>query len=422
MGWGILLLFVANTASALTVGLLPFKNSPHDYSQNVKVKYRMRINKNDTTVINNKIIFIHSAAFNPGVNGMYPVGTNFYSNLNYKYADVPNLCQDWPPVPNSGSSFIVATADYTPDVKAFIGFKSLDTAMFPRLNAGIDGNKSPNGMRAASQMNVDGKDILVEDSLDETFTTPLDGWMSRWLSASSSCDPLLPDGHTYRIIKQVVTIGGNIYNFQYAFDSNIAKYLDAPNPRTEFLNNPGLFQAYVWDVQVMPSGSTSWVVLNKWELKENNTPEENNAGARHGSYNGTPVLELSNNNPSYVKTVGSVIDLNQPMPTPFPTPIPTPVPNPVVIKSFKNESGLTMHKKEKSKMTLKLSSPGSIELDRVLFYVDGVVTCDMAAQQLMTFSCKWQASSKAKKQLIKAQVIDEVNNETDSEVLTVNVK
>jgi hypothetical protein len=302
----------AKTASALTVGLLPYETALGDHPQNTAVRYKMRINENDNTVGNyDKIIFTAVVSGPPaGSDAMgYPIGANFTANYPRNYADNPDACLDWPPNYFLGESrLFVGTADYTSALQATLGFRSLNPTVFPSINAGIDGNKNANGMRATSQMNVNYVDVAIEVSLGDIWTGSLTGWMSRWIPSLQVCQDALPSGQTYRVVHQSATISGVEYDFDYIFDAGRTEYLTPPNPRTEFLTNPGVFQAYIWGVEVLPVGSSTWVPLHRWREVENNVPEVTDAGAKLGFYDGVPVLELSHGHPPYVALNSEIVE------------------------------------------------------------------------------------------------------------------
>lgn len=137
--------------------------------------------------------------------------------------------------------------------------------MFPRQNSGIDMIPGITKIETISQMNMNNKDVSVEIFRDGilTVTAPLDGWGYRWVPDpdkpdSYICESRLPPTE-YRKWVVTSTIDNIEYQHEFLMPESYAKYIhpDIKNFFTEFFGTSGLFQTYLWDIEVLRENASN---------------------------------------------------------------------------------------------------------------------------------------------------------------------
>jgi len=280
----------------------------------VRVRNKFRIN---TPFIEDaKILFSSRATFNPATPGSgfdrgYSLDV-FYDRLSYLNVQFTQ------------SDYYDYVNPSCPGGPARIGLLSGNPQMFPVISGPIDCGYAPQ-VGARSQVDVSGKDIVIEFVKGGTLTGPVSGWGACTTShtgspcasncpsdacGGSSCDFActpsdLPAG-TYQIWNGSMTWDGVTYPMQYALPASqdvsrppevLGFYADPRrlfNFRTEFFEFGKFVQFLLWDMEVQQEGSSTWVPITEFKQGEPGGPSLNSLGARVTVYNNRPVLEISN--------------------------------------------------------------------------------------------------------------------------------
>lgn len=317
------------------IGIVTYFPAGTEINNAVGFRYKFRLNQNNSATT--KILFGTRRFYAPGAADTYLLEANLYNSW-LQYADTG--CTPWPPQGqnmNGQGGLWVSIPDYVK--KGYVGVRQLDPAtmqMFPRQNSGIDNIPGLTKIETISQSNVTAKDITIEYLRGAAFTSPLDGWGSRYLTDSQgqvSCSASLPSGVTYRTWQVTVTIDGAIYRWEFALPDDSARYL-APGEissfGTEFFNHPGFFQVYIWEPEVMAEGG-SWQPVTRWKTgycSDCSGSVINTYGAKLSTYNGWNVIEISNDGTDTYYKTGDIFVLQSPAPPPPPPPPPAPPPVP----------------------------------------------------------------------------------------------
>jgi hypothetical protein len=323
-----------------TIGVGPYFQPGQEIANAVAIRYKFRVNQNSSPA-GVKIVFTYRRLYNPSTpTYTYLLEANLY-NYWVQYTDTS--CQGWPP---QGQRFFgqsglwvsipdyMTQADQTPNPRpSLVGVRPSNTQMFPRQNSGIDNIPGLTKIETISQMDITGKDISIHyyrGNLLDPATEGLSGWGYRFQRDPQNpntfiCDPNLPSGYTYRKWHAVAVIDGTTYQWDFAVPDDSAKYLspttfgtsDPMSIITEFLASPGFFQVYFWDFELQREGSSIWEPLNTWKVFYRADPTPNVGwGAKIGTYNNRPVLEISNDGTDTYYQLNDVFQI----PSSFPTP------------------------------------------------------------------------------------------------------
>jgi hypothetical protein len=300
------LLALAITPSAVRGGTVGITHQASP-SQVVKLRYKMRVNNNFSTN-NLKILFTSRTVYDPA-NGVPPyfLEANLYSNW-VGYSDTS--CIGWPPqgVYHQGEAGLwMSIPDYvqvglpSPPKPSLVGVKPSDTVMFPRQNSGVDNIPEFTKIETISQGNMTGKDISLEYARGPLLTGSLGGYGYRFYvdaQGQQSCVPDLPTGVSYRKWIATAVIDGTTYSWEFVVPAANGTYLypfRLLDMVTEFLNTPGFFQGYIWDVEYQQENNSTWNPMTGFKMTYRADPNPNTTyGCRIAAYNGKPVMEFSN--------------------------------------------------------------------------------------------------------------------------------
>mgnify|MGYP001608767108 CR=1 FL=1 len=316
----VLSLLFAGWAQAGTVYVAPVI-ALSDPAPVIGLRYRMRIHTMEGTGLpwdGPKIVFLGSQFTGLDPAGLYVMGVNVFTY---------NMVQtDQSGCPDTGSSGFhaggptlwVNVPDYA--MTRRIGLRPATDAtrqMFPRRNGGIDSIPGLTSNWAIGQSPMLQQEVLVTLIRGESFTAPLDGWGGRFSPDPSSpgayvCDPLLPAG-LYRAWRLTLLAGTTPYAFEIAEPEAHADRLSplaAMNIVTEFLDQPGLFILYLWDIALLQEGQ-DWTPVRKWLTNFRADPLPNIGwGLKLGTYLGQSVLEVSNDGTDTYAQVGDTVELD----------------------------------------------------------------------------------------------------------------
>jgi uncharacterized protein YjdB len=320
------------TPSDGPIGVVPYLgNSAAAFP--VSFRYKVRLNRNTATGPI-KVLFMARSFFNPSRTepaGLYQIETNLYSYW-LRYTDTS--CLGWPPrsptneVWHGQGGLWISVPDYSatdpnfpPNLRGRIGVRPSDPVMFPRQNAGIDNIPNLSKIETMAQQNMTGIDIAMEISRGTTFTDDLSNWGYRFHplhseNAPELCVGDLPRGFEYRRWHVTATFGGKKYESIFALPEQQASHI-APNRMldmvTEFFESAGDFQAYLWDFAYQEEAAAVWRPITKFTVNYQNFPSRNlGSGVKVGVYQGTPVLEFSNDRTDTYAKLGDILTISAP--------------------------------------------------------------------------------------------------------------
>lgn len=359
--------------AAGVIDLFPYFSQGSEVQNAIGFRYKIRVNQNQSAPT--KIIFGGRRFYGPNSTDTYLLDTNLYDHW-IQYTDTG--CTSWPTPGKlfSGQAGLwVSVPDY--NKKGLVGIRPADAQtlqMFPRANSGIDNIQGLTKIETISQQNITGKDISIQLVRGDTFTTPLDGWGSRFITDASGavqCSALLPSGVLYRKWLVTAILDGSSYKWEVAFPDDSARYLSPGEMQTfitEFFEHPGFFQAYIWDLEFLREGYSTWERVAQWKMTRceggcNGSAET--AGAKLSTYAGHPVIEISNDGTASYFKIGDIFTLPLVTATPTPTPSISSTPTP----SYTPTPSFTIIPTPPTNLTGKLVR--SVESPRIYYVTQG---------------------------------------------------
>jgi len=181
--------------------------------------------------------------------------------------------------------------------------------MFPRQCAGIDRttpeHKAITSIAAIHQGSILGRDLELTLVREPVMTMPAQpGWGFRFTPAGDPT-PTLPAGRYWPWRLTIRPFGEPTTDVVFLIDESRGQYITAPGDvtlTTEFFFRPdvpqnllGVFQLFVWDVETLRDGKTTWEPRPNWDYTTDATPKEPSVGYgfRKALYAGHQVLEVS---------------------------------------------------------------------------------------------------------------------------------
>jgi hypothetical protein len=322
-----------------TFGFKPHFQPGQEITNAVAIRYKFRVNQmlNRSAVASFKIIFTGLSLYHPN-NTTYSYPGAVQANIItrwYQYTDPACNLRGQPPPgqPIFGQPGLwVSVADYptqaNPPRPSLIGVRPSNKQMFPRRSGEADSTPGLTLIETISQMDITGKDISIHiyrGNLLDPATEGLSDWGYRFQRDPqnpniTTCEPDLLSGYTYRKWHAEAVIDGITYRWDFVFPDDSARYLapwEIMGIVTEFLAAPGFLQVYFWDFEVQREGSSTWEPLNTWKVHYRADPEPPyGLGAKIGTYNNRPVLEISNDGTDTYYKLNDVFQI----PSSFPTP------------------------------------------------------------------------------------------------------
>ena len=260
----------------------------------VGVRYRFHVATNQQPDFEYlKIIFGFSRLFG-STPETYLLEYNLYST-GLQYSD--HTCTSWPPLGTlikNEASLRMAVPDYIQ--LGDTGAKTFDPVTFPRQSYNIDGGPIEK-TDMISQLNLNQITGQIEIARGEVVADK-SGW---------KCSGDL-DSSTYRQWDAMVSFSGTDYQLAYALPDASAQYLtpyEFIRFRTEFLLDPGDFQVYVWDFQILREGSETWIPHEQFII-DDHCGDPSQYGARLTQFDGVRVIEISNVGASDYLPLGTV--------------------------------------------------------------------------------------------------------------------
>jgi hypothetical protein len=199
--------------------------------------------------------------------------------------------------------------------------------LFPRQCAGIDrvqgaraGLTSIAAIHQGSILERDVQITLVRQPLMDLPTGP--GWGHRF-TPNGAVTPLLPGGTYWPWLLTVETDGDPVARMLFLVDEMRGRYIvvdGGMSIRTEFFFRPdmwtnllGRLQLFIWDVETLQEGATTWEPRTRWQYGEDATPNDPAAGYgfRTATYRGQRVLEVSYLSFGDYARLGDVLDVGR---------------------------------------------------------------------------------------------------------------
>jgi hypothetical protein len=264
----------------------------------VGVRYKFRVAANEQAGLQLKILFAAMRFQLPGQVETYLLESNLYSRgLLY---DDP-VCTTWPlqgTYVGSESSLRVAVPDYIGLGKT--GARTSAPLEFPRQSYFIDGGPVPKtDMISQSNLNGITGEVKVERG---GLVTDKSGWR---------CEGDL-DSSDYRRWSAQVVIAPASHDLSFALPDSNARYF-APweilNFYTEFFGESGLFKVYLWDLEILRESGGGWQPLVEW-IVDHHCGSLTEFGVRLATFQGKPVIEISNDGPASFFPAGTIFSLS----------------------------------------------------------------------------------------------------------------
>lgn len=293
----------------------------------VALRYHLRVNASSGHV-NRKLIFFGVRTATPGGSGVGTIETDVVTDwLQYAddlgYAGWPEQGIRHPSEP----SLWLRNVDY--DGVGRVGLRPTSAAarlLFPRQCAGIDrttpAHAGLTSIASIHQGSILGRDLeltLVREPL-VVLPAQLD-WGHRF-TPEGSVTPILPAGRYWPWRLTVHPFGAPSVDVVFLLDESRGRYIGPPGDvtiNTEFFFRPdvpqnllGVLQLFVWGVETLREGATTWEPRPRWEYTNDATPHEPSIGYgfRKSMYAGHEVLEVSYSGDDAYARAGSVIDLD----------------------------------------------------------------------------------------------------------------
>lgn len=250
-----------------------------------------------------KIIFGFSRLFGSAPE-TYLLEYNLYTT-GLSYSD--HTCTSWPllgTLIENEASLRMAVPNYVQ--LADTGAKTFDPLTFPRQTYDIDGGPIEK-TDMISQLNLNEITGQIEVARGQVVADE-SGW---------KCSGDL-DATPYRQWDATVGLSNTDYPLAYALPDASAQYL-APYEfirfRTEFLLDPGDFQVYVWDFEILREGSPTWIPHEQF-IVDDHCGDPSQYGARLADFDGARVIEISNLGASDYIPLGTVFSTGAYIPDP----------------------------------------------------------------------------------------------------------
>ena len=293
----------------------------------VGLRYHLRVNASSGHV-NRKLIFFAIRTATPGGSGVGTIDTDVFTDW-LQYADDLGHA-GWPEQgighPTEPSLWL-RNIDY--DGVGRVGMGPTSAAarlLFPRQCAGID-RTSPEhagltSIAAIHQGSILQRDLeltLVREPL-VTLPAQLD-WGHRFTPAGN-VTPVLPAGQYWPWRLTVHPFGTWPVDVVFLVDESRGQYIGPPGGvsiTTEFFFRPdvpqnllGVLQLFVWGVESLRDGATTWEPRPRWEYTLDAAPYEPSVGYgfRKSIYAGHEVLEVSYSGDDAYARAGAAIDLD----------------------------------------------------------------------------------------------------------------
>lgn len=168
-----------------------------------------------------------------------------------------------------------------------VGLKSRNVEKLPVLNLEIDGIKDYWERAAYIQEDMTGKTVSIEVARSD-LAKDLRGW-------STHGD--MPPGN-YRIWTITASWDGQSQSVDCIAPEEHAKYLGTLSPAniaTEaFRRHRGLLRVYYWDFEMQDEDSTDWLSVFGGFVSTNGDPSDMTWGMKKATFQGKPVIEVSN--------------------------------------------------------------------------------------------------------------------------------
>jgi hypothetical protein len=264
----------------------------------VGLRYKFNVAINNQSLLHLKIHFAAMRFYKPGAAQTYLLESNLYAR-GLSYTD--QVCTTWPLVGTligSEASLRVAVPDYIDE--GMTGAKTFASGMFPRQSYKIDGGPIDK-TDMISQINLNGITAEVEISRGNLVTDKT-GW---------KCSGDLDASTTYQQWDATVRIGAIQYKLAFALPAASATYFapwEVLNYFTEFFAEPGAFQVFVWDHEIMREATNAWQPVEQW-IVDRHCGDLNQYGVRVDTFAGNPAIEISNVGADDYFAAGSVFSL-----------------------------------------------------------------------------------------------------------------
>jgi len=276
----------------------------------VGLRYHLRVNASSGHV-NRKLVFFGIRTATPGGSGLGTIDTDVATDW-LEYADDLGHA-GWPEQglrhPDEPSLWL-RNVDYNGVGR--VGLQPTTAAargLFPRQCAGIDRTTPEHAaitsIAAIHQGSILGRDLeltLVRQPLVTMAAQP--GWGHHFTPAGVPT-PILPAGRYWPWRLTIRPFGEPAVDVVFLIDESRGRYIAPPGDvtiATEFFFRPdvpqnllGVFQLFVWDVETLRDGATTWEPRPRWDYTTDATPQEPSLGYgfRKAMYAGHEVLEVS---------------------------------------------------------------------------------------------------------------------------------
>lgn len=279
----------------------------------IGLHYRFRVNESDGH-LNRKMVFIGVRTATPDAPPGSGVGTMDMDVMTdwVEYEDDLGHA-GWPEqgIPHRNEpSLWLRNVDYGGVGR--VGLRPLSPeaqGLFPRQCAGIDrvggARADLTSIAAIHQGSILERDVEITLVRQSLWDLPSgSGWGHRF-TPDGYVTPVLPGGTYWPWLLTVEMSGAPVTRMLFLLDETRGQYLLADggvSVRTEFFFRPdvwvnllGRLQLFIWDVQILREGQTTWEPRTRWGYGEDATPNDPAAGYgfRTATYRGQQVLEVS---------------------------------------------------------------------------------------------------------------------------------
>ena len=290
----------------------------------VGLRYHLRVNASSGHV-NRKLIFFGIRTASPGGSGVGTIETDVVTDW-LEYADDLGHA-GWPEqgVPHpSEPSLWLRNVDY--GGVGHVGLRPTSAAaraLFPRQCAGIDRTvperMSLTSIAAIHQGSILGRDLELTLVREPPMSMPAQlGWGHRF-TPDGGVTPVLPGGRYWPWRLTIQPFGGPAVEVVFLLDESRGQYIaprDGVSITTEFFFRPdvpqnllGTLQLFVWGVETLRDGASTWEPRPRWDYATDITPHEPSVGYgfRKALYAGHQALEVSYSGDDAYFRVGHVL-------------------------------------------------------------------------------------------------------------------
>jgi hypothetical protein len=264
-------------------GIVAYFAPGEEVTNGVAAFYKFRVVQDTSPIIT--ILF--------GWNRLYGVSNETYLLENDVYADgfafTNQVCTTWPEIGNelySQSSLRSDIPDY--NEHGFIGSQSSSPVMFPKQTYWIDGITNLTKMDLTTQTNMNGVECSMQLSRGGLVTN-LSGW---------NCANQLDPNTIFREWDATITFAGSTYTNRFALPDANGQYFTSYEIfdfLSEFFGvTTGVYQVYLYDLQIQSEGESWWRHINQFSVYQQNA-WPTNYGVRVVSDQGANVIEISAN-------------------------------------------------------------------------------------------------------------------------------